>query len=78
MYAFQVEGDQHSGDDTALNAIALKCMKPGGTTYVSTPISHGGIWGDWHGIVGCSQGSYLVAFRSRDNSMASNGKLKDM
>lgn len=56
-----------SGDDTALNAVMLKCQD--GTEIASTQ----GAWGNWGGYAHCPIGSYIVGFRLKSESAQGGG-----
>lgn len=63
-YQMRVEGNQGSGDDTALNAVRLQCATRTGATEWITP--HSGIWGSWSPAVACTaQENFLTAVSLR-------------
>ena len=37
-------------DDTSLNAVSLKCVRPGSIDYEGTAMSMEGTWGVWKGM----------------------------
>lgn len=61
---YKIEGRQGKGDDTALNAIRLKCRQghnspnTGGTIW-----AHEGRWGQWSSTMNCPSGKRFVGFR---------------
>ena len=46
--SFQIEDDQFTGDDTALNGVRLRCGDKHGNYYSQTVESGEGGWGHWH------------------------------
>ena len=40
-----------NSDDTALNAVSLKCVRPGSKNYEGHITSMEGFWGAWKGIL---------------------------
>ena len=61
-----MERGQGSGDDTALNAIALFCKGLDGVRYGGKITSSQGIWGSWHNNASCHDvngaPTFLTAF----------------
>ncbi|XP_075434352.1 uncharacterized protein LOC142471433 [Ascaphus truei] len=61
-FSLKVEGNQGSGDDTALNAIRLLCVSSNNEEYSIQ--STEGPWGSWTSPVWCPNGN-LIAFSLR-------------
>ncbi len=60
-YAMRVEPSVGSGDDTALNAVALYCSDRAGQR-VARISPHPGFWGDWREGANCTQGAHFTHF----------------
>ena len=60
----QVEADQFTGDDTALNAIILRCGDQSGHHFVSEIKSNNGEWGQWQDLVMCN--TYINGSNAHD------------
>jgi hypothetical protein len=60
-YTMRVEPSLGSGDDTALNAVALYCRDRGGRE-IARISPHPGYWGTWGEGANCPQGSFLTHF----------------
>jgi hypothetical protein len=62
-YGYRMRTEKSQGgkrDDTALNAVELRCRDKNGAE--TPPISpHPGFWGDWHDVATCNSGEFLVA-----------------
>ena len=75
----QREKYQFTGDDTALNSIALICSEPAGTTFGNAITSGQGGWGDWKGRVTCNQYPsttlFLVTFSLEAEQPVSHGSI---
>lgn len=59
-FILKVQGRQGDSDDTALNAIRLRCGQDG--VPVGEATSGQGAWGSWHSVTGesCEVGEYLI------------------
>jgi hypothetical protein len=55
----RVEEDQGSGDDTALNAVALLCSDRQGS-FVERLSPWEGVWGSWSGASQCAKGQFVT------------------
>ncbi len=55
-YQMRVEERQGSGDDSALNAVRIKCARLDHGSANTSIVSYGGLWGDWHPYKFCSNG----------------------
>ncbi|XP_052068553.1 vitelline membrane outer layer protein 1 homolog [Mytilus californianus] len=63
-YSLKIEEKQGKGDDTALNAIRLKCRKGNNSPSTGGTISaQEGRWGQWSETTDCPLGEQLVGFR---------------
>jgi len=76
----QIESYQYTGDDTALNAIALLCSDEAGLHFAENVItSTQGPYGDWKGRVTCNQRPatpmYLAAFALQVEGPVGDGVL---
>jgi hypothetical protein len=71
-YTMRVEASQGSGDDTALNAVALYCYDRAGR-YVATVYSHTGYWGQWVTGRFCAQGAFFTYFRLKREASQGSG-----
>ncbi|KAL3881506.1 hypothetical protein ACJMK2_027938, partial [Sinanodonta woodiana] len=60
-YRLKIEHNQIFGDDTALNAIRLRCMTQNGQ-YVEELITEEGPWGDWYDWGYCNNNTKVFAF----------------
>ncbi|KAL3881708.1 hypothetical protein ACJMK2_028109 [Sinanodonta woodiana] len=54
-YNQKIEPNQHSGDDTSLNAILLQCESVNGSLFGGQVRSGEGSYGDWTGWSGCNK-----------------------
>ena len=59
-----MEADQFTGDDTALNAIILRCGDQSGHHFVSEIKSNNGEWGQWQDLVMCN--TYINGSNAHD------------
>lgn len=81
-YRMRVEGGQGSGDDTALNAVELRCMDDYGN--LSKVSAHDGLYGSWGDWAFCANGSVVVGGTVRfegnrgggDDTAANNLKVR--
>jgi hypothetical protein len=71
-YAMKVESSLGSGDDTALNSVALYCRDRNGRS-VSRISPHPGFWGEWREGAFCSQGGLLTHFILKVESSQGGG-----
>ncbi|XP_052068554.1 vitelline membrane outer layer protein 1 homolog [Mytilus californianus] len=63
-FSLKIEGRQGKGDDTALNAIRLKCRKGNNSPNTGGTIwAHEGRWGQWSRTMNCPSGKRFVGFR---------------
>ncbi|XP_071130645.1 vitelline membrane outer layer protein 1-like [Mytilus edulis] len=63
-YSLKIEEKQGKGDDTALNAIRLKCRKGNNSPITGgTILAQDGIWGRWSREMDCDSGKQFVSFR---------------
>jgi hypothetical protein len=56
----RVEPKQGGDDDTAMNAVAMRCSS---SNFEIMP--YGGLWGDWSDWQSCPNGEYFVGMRGR-------------
>jgi pimeloyl-ACP methyl ester carboxylesterase len=70
-YRMRVEQGQGDGDDTALNAVELRCMDDAGELYTAS--SHDGLFGSWYDFSFCPKGSVIVGGAIRFESNRGSG-----
>ena len=63
-FRVRVEKKQGKGDDTALNAIQLRCRTPSGSGKGLVKSLEGG-WGSWSSWTHCAKGHFLKSYRMR-------------
>ena len=70
-FKLKVAKEEGAGDDTAANAICIKCSE------ADEECSSKGLWGDWSSDFNCPEGSYLAGWKQNVLADQGGGLLAD-